>query len=96
MMWQSAFSYDKKGPFHIQEDETKEEKEACARDLAERSAARYDNDKVNWELENGIRRLRATSTMPGRKPTSMGFPAYTIFGARFNNFNNESISLHAS
>jgi hypothetical protein len=45
MMWWSAFSWDKKGPYHIWEDETKEEKEACARDLAERNAARYENDK---------------------------------------------------
>ena len=67
MMWWSAFSYDKKGPFHIWEEETKEERGACARDLAERNAARYENDKVNWELENGIRRLRATSTMPSPK-----------------------------
>ena len=29
---------------------------------------KYEEDKVNWELESGIRQLRATSTMPGRKP----------------------------
>jgi hypothetical protein len=54
LMWWSAFSYDKKGPFHIWEDETKEEKEACLKDLAARNAARYENDKNMWELENGI------------------------------------------
>ncbi len=54
MIWWSAFSYNKKGPFHIWEDETKEEKEVCTRDLAKQNAARYKNDKVNWELENGI------------------------------------------
>jgi hypothetical protein len=69
LMWWSAFSYNKKGPYHIWEDETKEEKEECIKDLAARNAARYEEDKINWELENGIRRLRATSTMPGRKPT---------------------------
>ena len=68
LMWWSAFSYDKKGPFHIWEDETKEEKEACLKDLAARNAAKYENDKAMWELENGIRRLRATTTVPGRKP----------------------------
>ena len=68
LMWWSSFSYEKKGPFHIWEDETKEEKEACLKDLAARNSARYEEDKVNWELESGIRRLQATSTMLGRKP----------------------------
>ena len=68
-MWWSCFTYEKKGPFHIWEDETKEEKQACIKDLEARNAARYEEDKINWELENGIRRLRATSTMPGCKPT---------------------------
>jgi hypothetical protein len=47
MMWWSAFLYDKKGPSHIWEEETKKEKEACARDLAKRNAARYKSNKVN-------------------------------------------------
>ena len=68
LMWWSAFSYDKKGPFHIWEDETKEEKEACLKDLATRNAAKYENDKALWEIENRIRRLQATSIVPGRKP----------------------------
>jgi hypothetical protein len=38
------------------------------KDLAVQNSARYKEDKVNWELESGIRRLQATSTMPGRKP----------------------------
>jgi transposase len=33
-----------------------------------RNALRYEDDKANWEIENGIRRLRATTTIPGRKP----------------------------
>jgi hypothetical protein len=68
-MWWSSFTYDEKGLFHIWEDETKEEKQACIKDLEARNAVRYEEDKLNWELENGIRRLRATSTMPSRKPT---------------------------
>src|SRR5450432_4648176 len=32
-MWWSCFSYDKKGPYHIWELETKEEREACKKDL---------------------------------------------------------------
>src|SRR5450432_2097678 len=67
-MWWSCFSYDKKGPYHIWELETKEEREACKKDLEERNRLRYDEDKLNWELENGIQRLRATSTIRGRKP----------------------------
>ena len=67
-MWWSSFSYEKKGLFHIWEDETKEEKEACLKDLATRNSARYKKDKVNWELESRIRRLQVTSTIPGHKP----------------------------
>jgi hypothetical protein len=66
-MWWSCFTYDEKGPFHVWEEETKEEKEACKKDLASRNALRYDDDKINWEIENGMIRLRAT-TMPGKKP----------------------------
>jgi hypothetical protein len=68
-MWWSCFTYEKKGPFYIWEDETKEEKQACIKDLETRNVVRYEEDKLNWELENGIQRLRATSTMLGRKPT---------------------------
>ena len=65
MMQQSSFTYNKKGPFYIQEDETKEEKKACEKDLAKRNAARYENDKAMQEIENGIQQLQATSTIPG-------------------------------
>jgi hypothetical protein len=40
------FADNKKGPYHIWEDETKAEKEACLKDLAEWNAARYKNDKA--------------------------------------------------
>ena len=63
-----CFLYDKKGPSYIWEDESKEEKEACLKDLAIRNAARYKNNKALWEIENRIRRLRATSIATGRKP----------------------------
>ena len=55
LMWQSVFSYDKKGPFHIWEDKTKEEKEECLKDLAIQNAARHKNDKTMQELDNGVR-----------------------------------------
>jgi len=67
-MWWSCFLYDKKGPYHIWKPETKEEKEACKKDLEERNRLRFDEDKLNWELETGIQRLRATTTIRGRKP----------------------------
>ena len=46
-MWWSCFSYYEKGPFHIWEEKTKKEKEACKKDLAERNALRYEDDKLN-------------------------------------------------
>src|SRR6266536_1446753 len=67
-MWWSCFTYNEKGPFYIWEDETKEEKEACKKDLEARNALRYESDKSNWEIETGMRRLRATTTISGRKP----------------------------
>ena len=51
---QSCFSYNKKGLYHIQKAETKEEREACKKDLNERNRLRFDEDKLNQELENGI------------------------------------------
>jgi hypothetical protein len=67
-MWWSCFSYDKKGPFHIWEDETDEEKKACKQDLADRNAAKYEDDKLEWELGvGGIGRM-GTRNKPGRKP----------------------------
>ncbi len=66
-MWQSCFSYDKKGPFYIQEDETPEEKAACKADLKARNAARYEEDKLNWEVANGISRA-GLRNKPRTKP----------------------------
>ena len=50
-MWQSSFSYDFKGPYHIQEKETKEEKAACKKDIKLRNFARFLSDKRDWEEE---------------------------------------------
>ncbi len=47
-MWQSCFSYYKKGPYYIQEDKTKEEKKAAKEDLIVRNAIRYNLDHANW------------------------------------------------
>ena len=66
MFW-AAFSYDKKGPCHIWDDETPEEKLACKIDLDTRNAARLDDDKAMWELNSGVERV-GLRNKPGRKP----------------------------
>jgi hypothetical protein len=45
-IWWSAFSYDKKGPYHIWEPETPEEHKEMVADLKARNAARYKEDKL--------------------------------------------------
>ena len=67
-MQQSCFIYNEKGPFYIQEEETKEEKEVYKKDLEARNALRYKEDKVNQEIKNRMRRLRATTIKLRRKP----------------------------
>jgi hypothetical protein len=64
-MWWSCFSYNKKGPYHIWSLETKAEKEACKKDLDTRNAARYEEDRQKWELENGLRRIHITRNQRG-------------------------------
>ena len=53
MFW-GAFSYDKKGPCYIQEDETKAEKLACKVELNRRNALRVNNDRASWQLKQDI------------------------------------------
>ena len=48
-MWWSAFSYDQKGPYHIWEKETKEQKATCKADIEGRNAAIYLVEKSKWE-----------------------------------------------
>jgi transposase len=67
-MWWSAFSYDKKGPYYIWPVSTPAETKEMKDDLAARNAARYESDKLDWEMANGIRRLRVDRNMPGTKP----------------------------
>jgi hypothetical protein len=45
-MWWSAFSYDKKGPYHIWKPETATEKKACRKELAALNAAKYESNKL--------------------------------------------------
>ena len=48
-MWWSCFSYNEKGPYHIWEKETKEEKAACKLDIKTRNKAKYEMDKRKWQ-----------------------------------------------
>jgi len=68
MFW-GCFSYDKKGPCHIWEDETAMEKRQSERWLQEQNQILEPICKAEWELENGMRRLRISSrNIPGPKP----------------------------
>ena len=62
-MWWSAFSYDKKGPYHIWEKETKEEKAAYKADIDARNRARYEMDKRKWE-EAYLKKHKVTRAKP--------------------------------
>ena len=66
MFW-AAFSYDKKCPCHIWDDETLEEKLAYKIDLDIRNVAWLDNDKVMWELNSGVECV-GLRNKPGQKP----------------------------
>ena len=67
-MWWSAFSYDKKGPYYIWPNSTPVETKEMKDDLVARNAARYESDKLDWQMANRIRRLRVDRNMPGTKP----------------------------
>ena len=62
---QSYFLYDKKGPFHIQEEETPAEKKACQKDLKARNAVRHNKDKEEQEIAQLIYCLHATRAQLG-------------------------------
>ena len=53
-MFQGAFSYDKKGPCYIQEDETKAKKLACKVELNRRNTLRVDDDRASQQLKQDI------------------------------------------
>ena len=79
-MWWSFFSSHAKGPYHIWELETKAEREACLKDLAARNAARYELDKMEWELSYGLERIQLRGSRPGPR-------------ARFNHAKNGAYIL---
>lgn len=68
MFW-GCFSYDKKGPCHIWEDETEKEKKESIEWIIQKNKELEPIARTKWELENGIHRLRITRQLPGKKPT---------------------------
>jgi len=67
MFW-GCFSYDKKGPCHVWEDETKAETAQADKWLEKENQALEAVCKQEWELEAAMRRIRITRRMPGRAP----------------------------
>jgi hypothetical protein len=55
MFW-GAFSYDKKGPCWIWEDETAAEKKFAIAELKRMNALREDDDRAAWELAQQLKR----------------------------------------
>jgi hypothetical protein len=56
MFW-GCFSYDKKGPCHIWEDETPGEKKEAEAWIKEQNKVLEPLCKLEWKLETGVRRL---------------------------------------
>ena len=67
MFW-GCFSYDKRGPCHIWEDETDKEKEEAKEWLKKKNAELELICKEEWELTTPMRRLRITRNFRGTKP----------------------------
>ena len=66
MFW-ACFTYDKKGPCHIYNPETIQEKRQARRRIDEMNELLEPTRRIEWELENGIQRM-ALRNRPGIKP----------------------------
>ncbi len=66
MFW-GCFTYDRKGPCHIWEPETAQEKKAAEEELTLLNKLREPEYRQRWELENGIQPM-GLRNKPGRKP----------------------------
>lgn len=64
-----AFSYDKKGPKHIWEPETAQERAAAQKEIDALNAAREPELRAQWQLSTGVRRLNLRRQNPRRKLT---------------------------
>jgi hypothetical protein len=67
MFW-GCFTYDKKGPCHIWEDETDKEKRQAKIWLNKENEVLELQKKQEWELETAMRRVHITRNARGRKP----------------------------
>jgi hypothetical protein len=67
MFW-GCFSYDRKGPCHIRQKETKAEKKAAKKDLQKINDAIEPELRQAWALTTGMSRL-GLKNKPGRKPS---------------------------
>jgi hypothetical protein len=67
MFW-GCFTYDKKGPCHVWKPETDKEKKDSIKWLEAKNQELEPIKRMKWELENGMRRLRITRQIPGKKP----------------------------
>ena len=61
MFW-GCFNWFEKGPCHVWEKETKEEKKAASAELKVWNDANEARLKEEWELQNGMRRLNIERT----------------------------------
>lgn len=68
MFW-ALFLYNKKGPYHIWEDETDKEKKESKKWLDEMNIHLEAECKAAWEIETAMRRLRITRNISRKKPT---------------------------
>jgi hypothetical protein len=67
-IWWFCFSYDKKGSWHIWDEETFTEKAECKEILTKWNAACYKDDKKMWEItQEDITRM-GTRNKPETKP----------------------------
>jgi hypothetical protein len=67
MFW-GCFSYDKKGPCHIWEEETAKEKKEAMKWLEAKNEELEPLRREAWELETALRRLNIKRNPGGRKP----------------------------
>ena len=67
MFW-GCFSWDKKGPCHIQTKETIAERKTADKELKELNISLKSELKMSWELSNGASRMNLRRRPPGRRP----------------------------
>ena len=67
MFW-ACFSYNKKGPCHVWEEETTKEKKEAKEWMEKMNEKLEPKCKLAWEIETAMRRLNITRNLGGTKP----------------------------